>query len=649
MYLLERQKKILSLLLHSQEWITGAGIGKALNITDRTVRNDVRDINEELKVYQGSHIESVRGKGYLLVTREKEKLLEQVEKTNANETTKGRLCNMALEILMTRDPILLDDLEDEFFISRTTLEATIKSINEKCMYKCPEPVLQHKKNAIFPNCREQTKRELMRSFIVVSRDSAGQTLKDEYGFLDTAQTKKIMLHIRKNLAEWGLRLTDTDMIEATLQIYIQSLRIQEGSILDSVSAACPETLPATIREISDKLIDDIGVDMGISYTETEREALAAYLCGIRMMKAERFTREEIASIIEPCYIVIVEELLHDIKNEFMLDLTQDDRLFVDLVMHIRFSIKTGNSSGHQENPLLDTIKNRYPFVFELSTYIFSRFYDVLGVELDENQLSYVAAHLGAALERLENTTSSSDFKVAVCSNMSMGMVRLLMAKLHSLYTNRMDIMGPYPVYDVESMMKDNPSLVLTTTSSSLFRNMQVPAITISPMLEPEDILAINNSIGKIKRDSVISTLPKGVEQYFEEDLFFPQVELGSQTEVLEFLSGKIVEKGYASEELLANTLEREKIAPTTFANQIAMPHPMRICAYKTVIAVATLKKPVFWGNLNAQLIFMLVVRSSDMKYLNGFFDITAKLVWEKKKVHKLTETVDFQAFIEEML
>lgn len=49
MYLIERQKKILTLLLTSKEWITGAEIARRLGITDRTVRKDIRDINEELK------------------------------------------------------------------------------------------------------------------------------------------------------------------------------------------------------------------------------------------------------------------------------------------------------------------------------------------------------------------------------------------------------------------------------------------------------------------------------------------------------------------------------------------------------------------------------------------------------------------------
>lgn len=80
-----------------------------------------------------------------------------------------------------------------------------------------------------------------------------------------------------------------------------------------------------------------------------------------------------------------------------------------------------------------------------------------------------------------------------------------------------------------------------------------------------------------------------------------------------------------------------------------MPHPMRSCAYKTVIAVAALKKPIFWGNLNVRLVFLLVVRGSDMRYMNSFFDLTAKLVWEKKKIKKLLSLSRFEEFIEELV
>lgn len=102
MYLLDRQKKILTLLISYNGWITGEKIGSALGITDRTVRNDIRIINEELQEYTDSIIESIRGKGYFLVSKERNILLEKLEKTNVGETTEGRLYSIALEILMTQ-------------------------------------------------------------------------------------------------------------------------------------------------------------------------------------------------------------------------------------------------------------------------------------------------------------------------------------------------------------------------------------------------------------------------------------------------------------------------------------------------------------------------------------------------------------------
>lgn len=127
MYLLERQRKILGLLLANEQRMTGSQIAQMIGITDRTVRNDIKDLNEGLKEYPDSYVESIRGKGYLLVSKHKEELLKQVEQSNSNETTKGRLCNLALEILTVDEPILLDDLETDFFISRTPLETSIKA------------------------------------------------------------------------------------------------------------------------------------------------------------------------------------------------------------------------------------------------------------------------------------------------------------------------------------------------------------------------------------------------------------------------------------------------------------------------------------------------------------------------------------------
>jgi lichenan operon transcriptional antiterminator len=629
-------------------WITGGTLGKKLNITDRTVRNDIEDINYELKKNNCCHIHSVRGKGYQIAVNDRNKIFQLFDKDNINETTEGRVRNLAIRILFSNQPINLDDLEDQMFISRTRLEVVIKSINSRCKQKGLGNIVQHNKNSIFANCDEITRRTLIQDFIALDIGEAGDVLEDGYGFFSKKSMEDIGMCVHEILEEDAIDLTDIEITKITINLYIQRIRIASGKILKYMPSDYNKLKNEMANIISNKIADSMEKLFGMSYCIQERITIAVCVSGMRIIKADKLTKEKLIATIEPCYIVIVEELLNDIKNNFLLDLTQDENLFIDLVMHIRFSIGIKENDINNCNPILDTIKNRYPFIFELSTYIWHRFYDIFGFKLSEDQLSYIAVHLGAAIERLEGTKSSSNFSIAVCSNMSTGIVRLLMAKLYSLYMNSINIIGPYPIYNTKGMFKEHPSMVLTTTSASLFENATVPVISISPMLEAADILAINSMISKVKRDLVLFKLPDGIEKYFEEDLFFSQMNFNSQYEVLEFLSGKITEKGYVPDDFLTSTLEREKMAPTTFSNMIAMPHPIQICAYKTVIGVMTLNKPILWGNQNVRLIFMLAMRSSDMKYLNGFFDIIVDLVQKKKRVQKLIDTKDFTEFLKEL-
>lgn len=221
MYLIERQKKILTLLLTSKEWITGAEIARRLGITDRTVRKDIRDINEELKKYPNCYIESIRGTGYLLRTADRDALFNRMEGGSSSETPRARIAHLALEILESEDPISLEDLEDEFFISRTTLEAAIRQINDTSTAKGVGAVIRHRKNAVQAECTEREKRELMRSFLFITKEDMGRKMQDEYGFLNAGDIRRIMGKVRGVLVKHKLKVTDRDMTEIVLWLYIQ--------------------------------------------------------------------------------------------------------------------------------------------------------------------------------------------------------------------------------------------------------------------------------------------------------------------------------------------------------------------------------------------------------------------------------------------
>ena len=198
MYLTERQKRILSLLLASKEWMTGAEIGRRLGITDRTVRKDIREINESLKEYKGSHIDSIRGTGYVLKTKERKQILKYTGKGNENETLQGRISSLALEILTADEAISLDDLEEAFFISRTTLETAIRQINEKSIKYGLGTVIKHKRNMVCTECLEEERRKGIHIFLKRLWESR-QIAEDEFGFLNKKEIQDIQQSVWKSL------------------------------------------------------------------------------------------------------------------------------------------------------------------------------------------------------------------------------------------------------------------------------------------------------------------------------------------------------------------------------------------------------------------------------------------------------------------
>ena len=62
-----RQRQLLTLLKENQQTITSRDLAAKMKVSDRTVRNDIRILNNALAKY-GLKIETIRGKGILFET-----------------------------------------------------------------------------------------------------------------------------------------------------------------------------------------------------------------------------------------------------------------------------------------------------------------------------------------------------------------------------------------------------------------------------------------------------------------------------------------------------------------------------------------------------------------------------------------------------
>ena len=104
-----------------------------------------------------------------------------------------------------------------------------------------------------------------------------------------------------------------------------------------------------------------------------------------------------------------------------------------------------------------------------------------------------------------------------------------------------------------------------------------------------------------------------MELYLNEELVFRNVEASTDSEVLAYLAGELYQKGYVKEEYIQAIQDREKEYPTGLPSTppgIAIPHANYEMVNKTTLAIATLKEPVLFHNMEdnkAQLPIQIVI------------------------------------------
>ncbi|HFU5891878.1 TPA: PTS sugar transporter subunit IIA [Enterococcus faecium] len=104
-----------------------------------------------------------------------------------------------------------------------------------------------------------------------------------------------------------------------------------------------------------------------------------------------------------------------------------------------------------------------------------------------------------------------------------------------------------------------------------------------------------------------------MELYLNEELVFRNVQAKTDSKVLAFLASEMYKKNYVKEEYIQAIQEREKEYPTGLPSTppgIAIPHANYEMVNKTTLAIATLKDPVLFHNMennNEQLPIQIVI------------------------------------------
>jgi lichenan operon transcriptional antiterminator len=269
--------------------------------------------------------------------------------------------------------------------------------------------------------------------------------------------------------------------------------------------------------------------------------------------------------------------------------------------------------------------------------------DLIGKEWDcvlsEDEISYIALHLGALFEE-QRALQNKVRAILVCPQYYTCGGNLA-EKISSLFDTDLYLIGVVS-NSYELIQYKDYDLVLTT--APFVKAVEVPLVTLSYYFTSKDALAVSSAIETIKKQTMKTVLEQKLKYLFHEDLFFINTSSSSYIEEISYMADALIHAGYVDADYKDRLYDREKISSSAYSN-IAIPHPLMMQARKSAIAVSIHPRPISWQNNQVNLVFMLAITNEDTTLFRNIFDYISSIISDSSYTNRLIETKNYSDFI----
>ncbi len=630
-----RQRDIINAIISADGYISGNDLAKINQISTKTVQREIRDINDFLKSYN-CEILSKRSCGYKI----------QYENSKDYNVLKSIVGKNALNCLYTleenrvewlirklaflyvdsdKESIKLDELCHEIFISLSTLKNDLKIV-KGILNNYSLSLLRKGNSGVYISGDEAKFRYFLSDYIVhkISREKSYSIL----DMIDEKSSESIKSIIINVINKYDLNITDLGFDNLFNHIVITITRIKNDKIIHS-----QETKNIPIGDIEYEaainLCRHICELMEIEFPSAEVIYIYQHLKSQnRLFKDDNYSLDKEDSN----NLNTIRKALKEIYLQIGIDFSRDEILQNGLLIHLKSVLNRIKYKMKIRNSLLDEIKKNYALAYELANFLSRAIEEDMCIDVDENEVGFLALHFGGALERMNIKGRKDMLKVIIICASGMGTSILLRSKLANTFGLKINICGVYPSYKLDELDFNDIDLIISTINLE-YKNL--PIINVSPILSDTDMNKINHFISTGNENYKLD-----IKSYFKDELFSLDLDMKNYLDVVDYMSNKMYELGYIDEVMKNSYIEREKLSSTEIGNMVAIPHAIVGEVKKPGIYVVILKEPIKWVYANVQLVMMIAVdKKVFLEHENLFLDIYNP-VDELYKVEKIINKKD---------
>lgn len=498
----ERRYVFLVKIIDNNNKYTLADMASLLQVSVRTIRNDIISINDFLSKYNLPELALVDGILKLNGSIYLSELYEIQSDSHAFEdlyeyrlSKEERIIFIATIMLSASKYVTIEKIANQLYVSRSTIINDFDEVKEMLQTKeCKIASYANKGLLVLGN--EKNKRALLLQLLFTGITSYHNSSYPYHmmkllntDFSNSTDDNVILSEIVTKIEqEYYIKYTDDSFQKLICYLIIMIRRVMKNCIIEKVK---DRNGPL---EIAERIMDSIIEQFQIQPCSDEVYELSEFIANLRATGKDIGKSRVVVDIQ-----LLTRKFIELISDEISIDLTNDFEFFQNLSFHFESFLK---SPLNTQNPLVFDIMDSYPNIRDAVNHnisIFENYAKRLATELEK---SYIVVHICAALERKQN--QNSDLSVTIITNVGLGASQMLQVRLKNTYN--FHIQAIVTSRDAINYDFSNTDLIITTVP---IQNLKLKYVLVNPLLNDEDYVQIGYNINEIRNN--------GKSNYMEAD------------------------------------------------------------------------------------------------------------------------------------
>ena len=634
----KKEQELLNYLSEFSKPIRSAEIANALDISVRSVKNYVHNINS---LYGKNIILSSRN-GYELNLQNNYSLVLTNSSQQIPQTLEERSFFIIKQLVLNHSAhIEIFDLCDSLCVSYSTVKSIISKMNKTYSSYDLEFYCEH--DCVRIKGDEINKRKLL-SYVINEESKSSimnvNVLKDNFASIDVEKLRNIIFTTFK---KYNYYLNDFSSMNLLLHLLIIVDRELNGNELNDGQNEVSIDNQVELNFLNE-FIEQLETTFDISINKYERFEIYMLFKTNANFSIEESSKK-LKELVGDNIIELIDKYVEDINNIYMVDLSSK-AFKTPFTLHLKNLLLRAQSGKYTSNPMAEIIKNNSPLIFDIAIYISLDLAERFHIKINEDETSFLAMHIGSEIER--QADNKDKIPVAILCPNYHNMADQIMNSLMLNFGNQLNMVGSIHNENDFYTLNNPVSILFTTipvTTKIINTNTNEPldVVLISPLNLKSQFSIIQNAILQAQEKYRDRKLKVKFNDFFEQSLFVVDSKLKNKKQVLTKLCDCLLVQNYVDTSFEESVYKRENAAGTAFGN-VAIPHSVEMNAIKTSIAVAVSKEGFQWDSNIVHVVLLLAINKADRRSFRALYESLISLFSEDKVIQEIRNCTSFDEF-----